>query len=89
VDGAVVDGHGEGEIEEFLKRENVDVVVGCDLARGDLVRSSLPSFFSSSLCCLPPSFTAPNYVILDPTIILPRPISFGCFGLYSAHVIDA
>jgi len=36
-DGAVVD--GTGEIEEFLKREGVDVVVGCDLARGDLVRS--------------------------------------------------
>lgn len=26
------------EIEEFLKREKVDVVVGCDLARVDIVR---------------------------------------------------
>ena len=34
-DGAVVD--GQGEIEEFLKREGVDVVVGCDLARADIV----------------------------------------------------
>lgn len=27
------------EIEEFLKKESVDVVVGSDLARGDIVRS--------------------------------------------------
>jgi len=26
------------EIEEFLKKEKVDVVVGCDLSRGDIVR---------------------------------------------------
>jgi len=34
------------EIEEFLKKEGVDVVVGCDLPRGDIVRL-FPSFSAS------------------------------------------
>jgi hypothetical protein len=39
------------EIEEFLKREKVDVVVGCDLARADIVRLSFLSLL--------PTYTAP------------------------------
>jgi len=81
---------GQGEIEEFLKREGVDVVVGCDLPRGDLVRSSFPSSSLlshpsvSSSCLSPP----------PPTIIPALAGHFGsrfergsCLSLFECHKV--
>jgi hypothetical protein len=55
--GANVD--REKEIEEFLKKEGVDVVVGCDLSRGDIVRLSFLSLL--------PIYTAPLSDLYTPS----------------------
>jgi hypothetical protein len=58
------------EIEEFLKREKVDVVVGCDLSRGDIVRvTHLSSFPFPPLPFLTLSF--PHFPVAIMTGLLP------------------